>query len=280
MFATDFSSAAGHAIPYVKTLATHFGSNVVAFHVRPPVVNPMTQPATWPADIEAAKVVDEEHRQELRDAFTGIKTQILIEEGSLQSSLDTAIQNNSIDLIVIGTRGRTGLGKLLLGSVAEAIFRSVSCPVLTVGPHSASSMTEFREILYATDLTSESKIAVTYAISLAQEFHARLILLHVVPEPIASDFASWSVTTATCMELLHRLVPQDAEGCCKPEFLVERGGPAERILGLANLREASLIVLGAKPEKGLAGAATHLPVATAHKVVSHSKCPVLTVRSK
>lgn len=240
----------------------------------------MTQPATWPADIEAAKVVDEEHRQELRDAFTGIKTQILIEEGSLQSSLDTAIQNNSIDLIVIGTRGRTGLGKLLLGSVAEAIFRSVSCPVLTVGPHSASSMTEFREILYATDLTSESKIAVTYAISLAQEFHARLILLHVVPEPIASDFASWSVTTATCMELLHRLVPQDAEGCCKPEFLVERGGPAERILGLANLREASLIVLGAKPEKGLAGAATHLPVATAHKVVSHSKCPVLTVRSK
>lgn len=280
MFATDFSSAAGHAIPYVKTLATHFGSNVVAFHVRPPVVNPMTQPATWPADIEAAKVVDEEHRQELRDAFTGIKTQILIEEGSLQSSLDTAIQNNSIDLIVIGTRGRTGLGKLLLGSVAEAIFRSVSCPVLTVGPHSASSMTEFREILYATDLTSESKIAVTYAISLAQEFHARLILLHVVPEPIASDFASWSVTTATCMELLHKLVPQDAEGCCKPEFLVERGGPAERILGLANLREASLIVLGAKPEKGLAGAATHLPVATAHKVVSHSKCPVLTVRSK
>jgi len=74
-------------------------------------------------------------------------------------------------------------------------------------------------------------------------------------------------------------VPDEAEAWYKPEYFVERGDPAERILDLANLREVDLIVLGAQPERGMPGAARHLPIATAHKVVAHAKCPVLTVRS-
>jgi nucleotide-binding universal stress UspA family protein len=280
LFATDFSSAAAHAIPYVKELAEHYGSNILAFHVRPPVVNPMTQPATWPADIEAARVVDEQHQQELHQSFAGIKTQILIEEGDLLSCLETAIQRNSIDLVVIGTQGRTGVAKILLGSVAEKIFRTVTCPVLTVGPHSGSWTTEPRQILYATDFTSESRIAAAYAISLAQEFHARLAVLHVVPEPKAGDLDSWPDVATSCREHLRELVPAEADGYSKPEYFVDRGDPAQHILELGILKQAGLIVLGAKPEKGVPGAATHLPIAIAHKVVSNSKCPVLTVRSK
>ena len=173
LFATDFSAAAAQAIPYAKKIAKHYQSNLVALHVRPPVVYPMAEPATWPIDIEAAKAVDEKHREEILDTFAGIQTQVLIEEGDIQSCLDAAVQKNNIDLVVIGTRGRTGLRKLLLGSVAEEIFRAVTCPVLTVGPHSDSSRGargEFREILYATDFSSESQGTAAYAVSLAQEF--------------------------------------------------------------------------------------------------------------
>ena len=85
LFATDFSAAATHAVPFIKKIARHFQSNLVALHVKPPVVNPMTQPTTWQADIEAAKVFDEEHREELLDTFAGIKTEVLIEEGDIQS---------------------------------------------------------------------------------------------------------------------------------------------------------------------------------------------------
>ena len=281
LFATDFSTAAAQALPYVKKIAEHFESNLVALHVRPPVAHAGTEMGTWPDDLEAAKAIDEKHNEEILDTFTGIPTQVLIETGDIRSSVDAAIQKNNVDLVVIGTRGRTGLGKLLLGSVAEQIFRTVECPVLTVGPHSDSSrgtLGEFREILYATDFSSHSQAAAAYAVSLAEEFQSRLILLHVIPEPKAGDLVSASDVTASSKELLRKLVPPEAETWCKPEYFIERGDPAEKILEIAKSRETDLIVLGARREKGVAGAATHLPIATAHKVVSHATCPVLTVR--
>ncbi len=281
LFATDFSPAAAQAIPYVKNIAKHYDADLVTLHVRAPVVNPMTQPATWPTDIEAAKVHDDKHREELLDTFAGIRTQVLIEEGGILSCLEAAIAKSNTDLVVIGTRGRTGLSKLILGSVAEETFRTVSCPVLTVGPRSGSSHRtsgQFREILYATDFSPESQGAAAYALSLAQEFQARLILLHVVPERKAGDLVAATDVTASSEKLLRKLVPPEAEAWCKPEYFVERGDPTDKILEFANLRETDLIVLGVRPEKGVPGAATHLPIATAHKIVSHATCPVLTVR--
>jgi len=281
LFATDFSSAAAHAIPYVKRIAKHYDSNLVALHVRPPAVNPMTQPAYWPDD-ETIRQENEDYREQLLETFAGIPATALVEEGDIQFRLQEAITKNNIDLVVIGTRGRTGLGKMLLGSVAEEIFRTVTCPVLTVGPHveaSRGANAEIREVLYATDLTSPSPAAAAYAVSLAQEFEARLILLHVIAEPKAGELVSAHNVTQAAKDLLRKLVPAEAEARCKPEFFVERGSPADRILELAHLRESGLIVLGVKAEEGIPGAATHLPIATAHKIVSHAECPVLTVRS-
>ena len=159
LFATDFSPAAAQAVPYVKRIAKHYDADVVALYVRPPVVNPMMEPATWPIDIEAAKAQDALCRQQLLDTLSGIRAKVLIEEGSIDLCLKSAMEANHTDLVVIGTRGRTGAAKLLLGSVAEEIFRTVTCPVLTVGPHAtmAGGMTRpIREILYATDFSPES----------------------------------------------------------------------------------------------------------------------------
>ena len=280
LFATDFSAAAAHAVPFVKKIARHFQSNLVALHVKPPVVNPMTQPTTWQADIVAARVFDKKHRDELLDTFAGINTEVMIEEGEIQSCLQSAIEKHDTDLVIIATRGRTGVAKVLLGSVAEEIFRTLPCPVLTVGPHSDPAKANIREILLATDFGSESQSAAAYAVSLAQEYQARLTLLHVVPERKPGELVSWFDVQESSKQLLRKLVPAEAEAWCKPEYLVERGDPAERILDLANLRAVDLIVLGAQPEKGIPGAATHLPIATAHKVVAHANCPVLTVRNK
>lgn len=281
LFATDFSSAAARAVPYVKRIAKRYDADLVALHVRTPAVNPMTEPGTWPSE-ESIRMKDEEYRNQLLDTFAGIRTTALVEEGDIQSRLHEAIQKNNTDLVVIGTRGRSGLGKVLMGSVAEEIFRTVPCPVLTVGPRSDSSRGadgEIREILYATDLASPSPVAAAHAVSLAQEFQARLILLHVIPEPQPGDLVSAHDVSQSAKNLLRKLVPEEAEAWCKPEFFVERGNPSDQILRLAHLRVSDLIVLGVKPEEGVPGAATHLPIATTHKIVSHAECPVLTVRS-
>jgi nucleotide-binding universal stress UspA family protein len=281
LFATDFSAAAAQAIPYVKKIAKNYDADLVALHVRPPVVNPMTEPGTWPIDVEAAKAQDDQHREEVLDAFAGIRTKVLIEEGGIQPCLNAAIAENNSDLVVIGTRGRTGLGKLIMGSVAEGIFRTVTCPVLTVGPHSDPSHGAggtFREILYATDFSPESKGAAAYAVSLAQEFQSRLILLHVIPERKAGDLVCAADVMTSSKELLRKLLPPEADAWCQPEYFVELGDPVEKILEFANGRETDLIVLGVRPEKGVPGAATHLPIAIAHKIVSRATCPVLTVR--
>jgi nucleotide-binding universal stress UspA family protein len=281
LFATDFSPAAAQAIPYVKKIAKHYDAALVALHVRTPVVNPTTEPASWPVFLEAAKVQDQEHREELLNTFAGILTEVVIEEGSIEDCLESAIEKNDTDLVIIGTRGRTGLGKLLLGSVAEEIFRKVPCPVLTVGPRASMPYGpdgKFREILYATDFSSESLGAAAYAVSLAQEFQARLILLHVIAPERAGDLVSRADLMTSSQRLLRQIVSPEAQVWCKPEYYVVDGNPAETIVEFAKLREPDLIVLGARQQEGVPGAASHLPFATAHKVVTLATCPVLTMR--
>jgi len=279
LFATDFSPAAARAIPYAKMIAKHFDAHVVALHVAAPMVNPMAQPAAWPSVLEAEEAQHEERRQELLAEFAGIPTKAMVEEGDILFDVHSAIEKNHADLVVIGTHGRTGLGKFVLGSVAEEIFRTVTVPVLTVGPHTGSAHgSEIREILFATDLSPESRTAAAHAVSLAQEFQARLVLLHVVKGLTPGDLVTTNDVAPWSEGMLRKYLPEEAELWCKPEYVVAEGDVAARILEIAKERESDLIVLGVRPETGVPGASTHLPIATAHKVVSHAPCPVLTIR--
>lgn len=281
LFAADFSPAATRAIPFAKVIAKHYGSNLIVLHVRGPMVNSMTPPAAWEAVFETEKQRDEFRREEMLSDFAGVPTVARIEEGDILSHLRAAMKENDIDLVVLGTHGRTGIGKLILGSVAEEILRTVKCPVLTVGPLAGASHSQagqIREIVLATDLSPESRHAAKYAVSLAQEFQARLVLLHVVGNPKAGELVSANDVTNASINLMRKLLPEEAELWCKPETIVAHGDAGATILEIARQRESDLIILGARPESGVPGASTHLPIAIAHKVLSHAGCPVLTIR--
>ncbi|MFZ0038402.1 MAG: universal stress protein, partial [Candidatus Acidiferrales bacterium] len=281
LFTTDFSPAGNSALPYANEFAKRFGAKLYALHVRPPAINPMTQPTTWPVLEEAAKAEAQEERRTLLKSFPGVQPEVLVEEGEFWGILKSTIEKNKIDLIVLGTRGRSGARKLFMGSTAEKIFRDVSCAVLTVGPFSHAELPrggEVSEILYATDFGPGSANGAAYAVSLAQEFQARLTLLHVITEPKTGDLVHPSELVASSEHLLRKLVTPETELWCEPRFAVEQGSAAETILEVAKNRKADLIVLGLHRPSGFLGAATHLPMATAHKVVTHAPCPVLTVR--
>jgi nucleotide-binding universal stress UspA family protein len=143
-------------------------------------------------------------------------------------------------------------------------------------------------VLFPTDFTDASLAAAPYAISLAQENKSRLVLLHVMRTPQelideARNDYEWKRFEVSVAEAIHRLyqtVLKDAELHFPPQLLVQYGDPAERILATAKERSSDLIVLGVRDASGHIGVATHLERATAHKVVAHALCPVLTVRER
>lgn len=281
LFATDFSRASDVAVPYASALAKHYGAKIYALHVRPPIVNPMTPPVTWKSLEETASRESEQYNQNILKSFAGLQPEILINEGDLWANVEAIMKEIEIDLIVMGTRGRSGVARFVLGSTAERIFRQATCPVLTVGPNSPAgpkARGEFSHIVFATDFTSESTAAAAFAISLAQEYQAYLTLLHVVEEPKANELVRPAELTTSSEHLLRNLVPVDAELWCVPQFVVERGDVTEKILDVSSRSKADLIVLGVRQATGFPGAATHMSIAIAHNVVSRATCPVLTVR--
>ena len=152
---------------------------------------------------------------------------------------------------------------------------------MTVGPHAPvqpNRSGEFTRILYATSFGSESAAVAAYAISLAQEYQAKLSLLHVVEDPGVGDLVVPNDLLESSKRRLAGLVPREAEVWCAPQYCVERGDAAQTILKVAQDTAADLIVLGVHKPTGVPGAATHLPIATAHKVVSEARCPALTIR--
>jgi nucleotide-binding universal stress UspA family protein len=142
---------------------------------------------------EAVERAAKEAAGRLNDQLQGVEHEVVIGEGKIWEVMSDLIEKKEIDLVVLGTRGRTGFGKTLLGSVAEQILRQSPCPVLTVGPHVnlwSEEYAKMREILYATDLAADFPMAAPYAVSLAQENQAHLVLLHVIEDPKAGDLVN------------------------------------------------------------------------------------------
>ena len=274
LYLTDFSGFSEAALPFAIALARNYGASIHALHVLTPPI-----PEACREAIHADEALANAEMSKVRSQLADVAYDTAVVRGAdLWSAVEPVIKSDKIDLIVLGTHGRTGVPKLLLGSSAEEIFRRSSVPVLTIGPdilkmHAGG---RFRSVLFATDFSKSSVAAAPFAVSLAEENDAQLVLLNVMPESGMNHQSK--VAIANVMHDLDELVPADAKMWCRPSAIVQYGDAADCILKTAAERGADLIVLGVRNAARHLGAATHLERATAHKVVAHAPCPVLTVR--
>jgi nucleotide-binding universal stress UspA family protein len=275
LYLTDFSEPSEAALPFAVAIARDYGAKVHALHVLTPVI-----PEAYVEAIHADEELANAEMVKVDSQLTGVAHDTGMARGvGVWAAVEQAVHERSIDLIVLGTHGRTHAPKLLLGSFAEEILRRSSVPVLTVGPHVPKNVTTsgaFHSVLFATDFSKPCELAAPFAVSLAKENDARLILLYVAPKPGTNEQGELAIADLT--QRLNDIVPSDAKSWCHPSPIVEYGDPGDRILAVAIERKADLIVLGVRDAAKHLGAATHLERAIAHKVVAHARCPVLTVR--
>jgi nucleotide-binding universal stress UspA family protein len=279
LFATDFSTAANLAMPYAAGLARSFGANLYAMHVQEPI-NYALPSENWERLEVTRQMEVAALSQAIKHDSPEVNPHMLVGEGIVSAALESAIEKHEIDLVVIGTRGRTGFGKAVLGSQAEKILRTVKCPVLTVGLRACAKQNrthgKIGSILLATDFGSASLKVAPLAVSVAEQFQAKLTLLHVVQRREANEPCAPEDFGESCERQLRALVPEEAQLWCEPHFIVKQGQPAECILDVAQQAQADLIVLGVHRPTALPGAAAHLP-STAHNVIAFAECPVLTL---
>lgn len=281
VFATDFSHAAATALPFATEIAQRFGAKLFAVHAKTPENYALPTSELWPAANAEVERLASELQVTLHEQFPSVESQVLLAEGGVWGVIEAVARQKEADLIVLGTNGRRGIGKFILGSVAEEILRQAECPVLTVGPHSpfeAPHDAKFRKIVYATDFGDGSPAAAAYAVALAEEHQAHLTLLHVIEHPKSRKLVRPHELEAAALESLRAFVSRDAELWCEPRAVVREGVPAEKILEVAEKEQADLIVLGTRNTKSIM-LATHFPKTVAHHVISHATCPVLTVRA-
>jgi nucleotide-binding universal stress UspA family protein len=280
LFATDFSDVAIKAQSYATGLANRFRAKLVVAHANEPP-NYGLRPENWRAANEQAAAKMRELKTTLTTIFPGFQSEFCVDEGSAWHVVESLLAKHPVDLIVVGTRGRTGLGKLLLGSQAEEIFRHAPCPVLTVGPH-APVMTgrenELGEVLYATDFSPASQASAPFAVGLALALQAHLNLLHVVEEQKVGELVHPEEVLISSMRLLRSLIPAEAQFWREPRCFAERGEPAQTILQVAERVHAGVILLGVRKPAQMPGAATHWGTGVAYQVACSATCPVLTVR--
>lgn len=276
LFATDFEVLANRALPFAVALADRYGAKLYAAHVIPQEAYAYARPDSVERILKEAYDYAGYKLNQLIGPLRhqGLSCETLLDDGRPGEAILGLALRHAADLVVVGTCSRAGLGKLVLGSVAEEIIREAPCPVFTVGPHVATGPSAgFQSIVCATDFSPGSVRAAEFAAALAHEYRAHLTLTHVV-ERILRDAPRLALQATE--QRLRELVPPEQELLYEPEVVVEIGPAAERILSVAAELSADLIAMGARGVGGFAQTASHFG-SIAHKVVALAKCPVLTV---
>jgi nucleotide-binding universal stress UspA family protein len=280
LYATDFSPASRAALPIVCALARRYQSRIFLENVRSPLPYAVAAP-------EAACLAENQRERQTRaemdkilqsEEMKGLAATVLVRSGDPAEELQRAVRDYDIDLAVVGTHGRTGLMRLLMGSLAEELFRNLTCPVLTVGPRLATRFQHpegIKSFVCATDLSPESHIVFPLVASLAAEYRARIVLVHVIPSQEALSSKGMELA-ATRRTEIKRMFCGDVDPRCGFEVVVDFGEPAERILNCAQEHQADLIAFGVRQA---GDTTTHFRHTVAYKVALESECPVLTQRS-
>jgi nucleotide-binding universal stress UspA family protein len=280
LFATDFSACSNTALPYALAMAHLYNAKLYAAHVLTPSSYLLfASPESWPAILEAEEQKQQLNAARLEEHLQGLPHQVLSPVGDIADVIFRLVHEHEIDMLILGTHGRKGIQKLLMGSVAEKIFRQASVPVLIVGPNVPvrTSVTRLNRIVFATDFSEESLSAFPHALSLAQEHKAHLSILHVLGQSNAGT-VDFEPDNCFALRQMKELVPPESSLYLAPHYAVEFGNAPEQIVKFASENGTNLIILGVRAPQKSVESITHFSNTTAQQIVAHANCPVLTVR--
>lgn len=291
LFPTDYSAGAEAALEHAARLADWHEAELHVFHVEELFHSePGNQPDRFHASEEAlADKISQTLRRQPRGgeekaapASTPPIVQKQVRNVAAPSAILEYADEQDVDLIVMGTHGRRGVRRLMIGSVAEEVVRRASRPVLTVRADANTPRRLVERVLAPVDFSDYTHLTIAHAAALAQTYEARLDLLHVVNagafteiygiEPIAVP-ANDVVKGAE--ERLAEII-RDEVGYEHVVAEVKLGYPATTIVDVAEEHEADLIAIATH---GRTGMKRMLMGSVAEKVVRMAPCPVFTVKS-
>jgi nucleotide-binding universal stress UspA family protein len=290
---TDFSDASRHALDFAAAIARWYGSTITVLHVSP--VQPVyafgaavtVLPAALLSPVERERLLATMKQSVELELGSSVPFATELIEGSPPAAILERADTLPSDLIVVGTHGLSGFDRLVLGSVTEKVLRKAVCPVLTVPPQVPDAVPVpsalFRRILCAVDFSECSMQALTYALSIAQEANAHLLVVNVLERLIGDEPPPPSPAVRGYFELveadrrlrLAEAVPESAKAFCTVETRYSEGRAHRAILRIAAEDKSDLIVMGVR---GRGAVDRWVFGSTAEQVVRQATCPVLTLR--
>jgi nucleotide-binding universal stress UspA family protein len=286
----DFSEFSRHAVDHAAAMARWYEAQLTVLHV---FLNRQAMDLPPITMEEQDRVRITARMQQLTAHLPGaVPVALRVQEGEDVSAVivGEAVALHA-DLLVLGSHGRSGFERLLLGSVTEKVMRKAPCATLIVprrAPDTApDAPLQFRSVLCSVDFSDGSLRALEYAMAMAEESDARLTLLHVIevpPElrehPASGDFDVDGVRAAAEAESLRRLrelIPPDARTYCTADTAVREGAAYREILKVAAECRADVIVMGVQGRRAI-----DLIIfgSNTARVVRGATCPVLIVRQQ
>ncbi len=284
----DFSEFSIRAYRHALSLAEHYRAKLVAQHVVELSRYPYADYAASAGDYErfcrALREGGKEQLQEFMKKHThdDIKPELVVHQGAAPDSILSLAQARKTDLIVMGTHGRRGFDRLMLGTTTDRVMRRASCPVLAVClPPRDSSATgkepghvhHLSRVLFCTDFSENSERALNYAVSVRAEYNAELTLLHVL-EGVPSS-ANLEKARAAATEQLDKLIPPGEGKTSKIKTAVCIGKPYLQIVQFAQDAQIDLVTMGVRGRGALDLAVFG---STTYRVMQLGSCPVLAVQ--
>jgi nucleotide-binding universal stress UspA family protein len=296
----DFSEYSRHALDHAVAIARWYQSTITVMHVFSAA--PVAAYAPGAPHVDSIVLTGADREQLLVEMRRFIETEsapevpvdVVIRQGTTASEILSQVAELNADLLVMGTHGRSGFERLLLGSITEKVLRKAKCPVLTVPRRHPDAVPAspvlFKQILCPVDFSDSSMHALNYAMSLAQEADAHLTVVHVMADRLEAmpDLADTVLTDdrlrladyrtrreADARQRLKESVPESVAAYCSVDTMVASGAPSREILRIAAEQQTDLIVIGIQ---GRGAADLMFMGSTTNHVVRAATCPVLTLR--
>jgi nucleotide-binding universal stress UspA family protein len=287
----DFSDASRHAFEHAVAIAKWYESQITALHVihvaflrQPPILRTEFSTTASPP-VSERKAREEQLHAWLEPAHrAGVKTDVLVQEGSPAPRILEHAISQPADLVVMGTHGLSGFERYMLGSVAEKVVRKANCPVMTVPPAAVTTAkAPYTRLLCPVDFSESSLAAFRFAFSLAQESDAYLTILHVFDWPPDDELLVEQFDAPQFQHLIEEnargrietLVTADVRTWCKPVTQISYGKPYRQILEIAKSEGSDLILMGVRGRNPLD---LTLFGSTTNHVVRGASCPVVTLK--